>query len=89
MSLPEKEPGVSQTGAVGVASPLFVSEYWDSVAGYGGDPALQRLRPELWPHVVANSADSTVVLNDAMAQPQHPALDLHKDKQAGGGHSAD
>ncbi|KAJ2758868.1 hypothetical protein H4S06_002501 [Coemansia sp. BCRC 34490] len=89
MSLPEKEPGVSQTGAVGVASPLFVSEYWDSVAGYGGDPALQRLRPELWPHVVANSADSTVVLNDAMAQPQHPALDLHKDKRAGGGHSAD
>ncbi|KAJ1798640.1 hypothetical protein LPJ59_002368 [Coemansia sp. RSA 2399] len=69
ISLPNKDAAAAQVGVTSVAPPLFIHEYWDSAALRGSSPALQRLRPELWPHVFGGGSDSVVVLYD-VAPPQ-------------------
>ncbi|KAJ2847644.1 hypothetical protein GGI22_005917, partial [Coemansia erecta] len=69
ISLPNKGAAVAQASVTGVAPPLFIHGYWDSATLRGSSPALQRLRPELWPHVFGGGSDGVVALY-AVAPPQ-------------------
>ncbi|KAJ1768578.1 hypothetical protein LPJ74_004778 [Coemansia sp. RSA 1843] len=86
ISIPSRDIAAAQVGVTSAAPPLFINEYWESAAVRGGSPALQRLRPELWPHVFGGSAEGALILHDVAAQPQQPASLLHKGGQGSGGH---
>ncbi|KAJ2548779.1 monovalent cation:H+ antiporter, CPA1 (nhx1) [Coemansia sp. RSA 1933] len=68
--LPGKNASVAQVGVTGAVPPLFISEYWDSAAMSGSSPAIQRLRPELWPHVFGGNPDGATFLYDVVKAPQ-------------------
>ncbi|KAJ2676017.1 hypothetical protein GGI25_003751 [Coemansia spiralis] len=64
---------LDQAGIANVMPPLFMSEYWDGAITLGGNPALQRLRPELWPHAFGKNAEIAQILYDAATtQPPPP-----------------
>ncbi|KAJ2783969.1 monovalent cation:H+ antiporter, CPA1 (nhx1) [Coemansia interrupta] len=61
---------LAQSGIYSTVPSVFLSEFWDNVISQGG-PALQRLRPELWPHLFADQT-SSMVPEDSSSQKQQP-----------------
>ncbi|KAJ2806724.1 hypothetical protein H4R20_001582 [Coemansia guatemalensis] len=73
------DAALAADGGIASAVPaLFLSAFWDAVA-VAADPALQRLRPELWPHALGREAAPAHYIRDTTprrppsSQPPHEA----------------
>ncbi|KAJ2159015.1 hypothetical protein GGF46_003348 [Coemansia sp. RSA 552] len=74
------EGGSSLISADGIGSTvpsIFLAEYWDAVTMHGR-PAFQRLRPELWPHILGGDTADTPYIYAAMP-PSQPVADAASD----------
>ncbi|KAJ1820893.1 hypothetical protein LPJ75_000839 [Coemansia sp. RSA 2598] len=75
----EKQPSkaqafaVADTGLYTVVPSVFLAEFWDAAIGQGS-PALQRLRPELWPHLFGNEGAETASNNGHGAFSDHDVI---------------
>ncbi|KAJ2083304.1 hypothetical protein H4R24_000951 [Coemansia sp. RSA 988] len=65
------------SGIASAVPVLFLSAFWDSVA-IVADPALQRLRPELWPHALGRETAPAHYISDTMPLRPQPSQPLRE-----------